>query len=44
MVGHHERDLSRFEDTDVVIVLENDILDLNGVIEDNILYKFRCRF
>ncbi len=35
----HERDLSRFEDTDVVIVLENDILDLNSVIEDNILLQ-----
>ena len=38
-VSHHERDLSRFEDTDVVIVLENDILDLNSVIEDNILLQ-----
>ena len=38
-VSYHERDLSRFEDTDVVIVLENDILDLNSVIEDNILLQ-----
>ena len=33
-VSYHERDLSRFEDTDVVIVLENDILDLNSVGSD----------
>lgn len=38
-VSHHDRDLSRFEDTDVVIVLENDILDLDSVIEDNILLQ-----
>ncbi|WGN89281.1 YceD family protein [Ligilactobacillus faecis] len=38
-VSFHERDLSRFEDTDVVIILENDILDLKSVVEDNILLQ-----
>lgn len=38
-ISHHEHDLSYFEDTDVVIVLKNDILDLDKVIEDNILLQ-----
>ena len=38
-VSHHDVDLSRFEDTDVVIVLEDDILDLVSVVEDNILLQ-----
>lgn len=36
-VSHHEHDLSRFDDDDVVIVLDEDILDLNEVVVDNIL-------
>ena len=32
-------DLSRFEDTDVVMVLPNDILDLDNAICDNILLQ-----
>ena len=38
-VSRHDQDLSRFEDTDVVIVLEDDVLDLASVIEDNILLQ-----
>ena len=38
-VSYHEQDLSRFEDTDVVIVLQRDILDFDKVIEDNILLQ-----
>lgn len=38
-VSRHNVDLSRFEETDVVIVLEDDILDLKSVIEDNILLQ-----
>ncbi|WP_178198421.1 YceD family protein [Ligilactobacillus sp. Marseille-Q7487] len=38
-VSRHDQDLSRFEDTDVVIVLDDDILDLNSVVEDNILLQ-----
>lgn len=38
-VSQHEHDLSRFEDTDVVIVLPNDILDLDNAICDNILLQ-----
>lgn len=38
-VSYHEHDLSGFEDTDVVIVLDKDILDFDRVIEDNILLQ-----
>lgn len=38
-VSQHEHDLSRFEDTDVVMVLPNDILDLDNAICDNILLQ-----
>ena len=38
-VSQHEHDLSRFEDTDVVIVMQNDILDLDSAVGDNILLQ-----
>ena len=38
-VSQHEHDLSRFEDTDVVIVMQNDILDLDSAVCDNILLQ-----
>ena len=38
-VSQHEHDLSRFEDTDVVMILPNDILDLDNAICDNILLQ-----
>lgn len=38
-VSHHQNDLSQFDDLDVVIVLENDVLALEDVIIDNILVQ-----
>lgn len=38
-LSHYNPDLSSFEDTDVVIVLKDDILNLADVIEDNILLQ-----
>lgn len=38
-VSHHESNLERFDDDDVVIVLENDVVDLNQIVEDNILLQ-----
>lgn len=38
-LSHHQPDMSEFENTDVVIILEDDILDLSKVIEDNILLQ-----
>src|SRR5699024_1465733 len=38
-LSHYNPNLSNFEDTDVVIVLKDDILNLADVIEDNILLQ-----
>lgn len=38
-VSQHQEDLSQFDDLDVVIILENDVLMLEDVIVDNILLQ-----
>lgn len=38
-VSEHQSNLSQFDDLDVVIALENDVLSLNKVVEDNILLQ-----
>ncbi|MGX5377369.1 YceD family protein [Ligilactobacillus sp. LYQ135] len=38
-VSEHQKDLSQFDDMDVVITLKNDVLSLEDVLEDNILLQ-----
>ncbi|KRL03214.1 hypothetical protein FC81_GL000216 [Liquorilactobacillus capillatus DSM 19910] len=38
-VSHHDNNIERFDENDVVIILENDVIDLNQILEDNILLQ-----
>ncbi|KRL38622.1 YceD family protein [Liquorilactobacillus uvarum] len=36
-ISHYESNMERFDDNDVVIILDNDVIDLGQIVEDNIL-------